>query len=141
MYQYLVQVKDKDSDPWQILHGWARPFTYGFTLDDTMDSGKIVLPFSTAEPIVKPFSRVRITINEDGAQVDCIDAPRLPPFHGRRDFSRDDAPPVAPGCVGGKRVAESVRSSGANGGTDSGEGLTAGVGCDKLLEIGKDVMI
>lgn len=41
----------------------------------------------------------------------------------------------------GKRVAESVRSSGANGGTDSGEGLTAGVGCDKLLEIGKDVMI
>lgn len=74
MYQYLVQVKDKDSDPWQILHGWARPFTYGFTLDDTLDSGKIVLPFSTAEPIVKPFSRVRITINEDGAQVDCIDA-------------------------------------------------------------------
>lgn len=93
MYQYLVQVKDKDSDPWQILHGWARPFTYGFTLDDTLDSGKIVLPFSTAEPIVKPFSRVRITINEDGAQVDCIDAPRLPPFHGRRDFPRDDAPP------------------------------------------------
>lgn len=86
MYQYLVQVKDKDSDPWQILHGWARPFTYGFTLDDTLDSGKIVLPFSTAEPIVKPFSRVRITINEDGAQVDCIDALRLPPFHGRRDF-------------------------------------------------------
>lgn len=74
MYQYLVQVKDKDSDPWQILHGWARPFTYGFTLDDTLDSGKIVLPFSTAEPIVKPFSRVRITINEDGTQVDCIDA-------------------------------------------------------------------
>lgn len=74
MYQYLVQVKDKDGDPWQILHGWARPFTYGFTLDDTLDSGKIVLPFSTAEPIVKPFSRVRITINEDGAQVDCIDA-------------------------------------------------------------------
>lgn len=53
----------------------------------------------------------------------------------------DARTPVAPGCVGGKRVAESVRSSGANGGTDSGEGLTAGVGCDKLLEIGKDVMI
>lgn len=74
MYQYLVQAKDKDSDPWQILHGWARPFTYGFALDDTLDSGKIVLPFSTAEPIVKPFSRVRITISEDGTQVDCIDA-------------------------------------------------------------------
>lgn len=73
MFSYSVKIKERGDTAWRSLSGWVLPFTYGTTLDDSLDSGKIMISQSTREAIIKPFTRVRITISEDGAEKDTID--------------------------------------------------------------------
>lgn len=73
MFSYAVEIKERGDTAWHSLSGWVLPFTYGTTLDDSLDSGKIMISQSTREAIIKPFTRIRITISEDGAEKDTID--------------------------------------------------------------------
>ena len=73
MFSYSVEIKERGDTAWQPLSGWVQPFTYGTTLDDSLDSGKIMISQSTREAIIKPFTRVRITISEDDTKKDTID--------------------------------------------------------------------
>lgn len=73
MFSYSVEIKERGDTAWSPLSGWVQPFTYGTTLDDSLDSGKIMISQSTREAIIKPFTRIRITISEDGAEKDTID--------------------------------------------------------------------
>ena len=73
MFSYSVEIKERGDTAWSSLSGWAQPFTYGTTLDDSLDSGKIMISQSTREAIIKPFTRIRITISEDGTEKDTID--------------------------------------------------------------------
>lgn len=73
MFSYSVEIKERGDTAWRSLSGWVLPFTYGTTLDDSLDSGKIMISQSTREAIIKPFTRVRITISEDGTKKDTID--------------------------------------------------------------------
>lgn len=73
MFSYAVEIKERGDTAWSSLSGWVQPFTYGTTLDDSLDSGKIMISQSTREAIIKPFTRIRITIFEDGAEKDTID--------------------------------------------------------------------
>lgn len=73
MFSYAVEIKERGDTAWSPLSGWAQPFTYGTTLDDSLDSGKIMISQSTREAIIKPFTRVRITISEDDEKKDTID--------------------------------------------------------------------
>ncbi len=71
MFSYKIEANENNQ--WTEVHGWVRPFTDGQTLDDSLDSGKIMISQSTREAIIKPFTRVRITIKEDDAEKDTID--------------------------------------------------------------------
>ena len=73
MFSYAVEIKERGDTAWHSLSGWVQPFTYGTTLDDSLDSGKIMISQSEREAIIKPFTRIRITISEDGAEKDTID--------------------------------------------------------------------
>ena len=73
MFSYAVEIKERGDTAWSSLSGWVQPFTYGTTLDDSLDSGKIMISQSTREAIIKPFTRIRITISEDGTEKDTID--------------------------------------------------------------------
>ena len=73
MFSYAVEIKERGDTEWSSLSGWVQPFTYGTTLDDSLDSGKIMISQSTREAIIKPFTRIRITIKEDGTEKDTID--------------------------------------------------------------------
>lgn len=73
MFSYAVEIKERGDTAWSSLSGWVQPFTYGTTLDDSLDSGKIMISQSTREAIIKPFTRIRITISEDGEEKDTID--------------------------------------------------------------------
>ena len=73
MFSYAVEIKERGDTAWHSLSGWVQPFTYGTTLDDSLDSGKIMISQSTREAIIKPFTRIRITISEDGTEKDTID--------------------------------------------------------------------
>lgn len=73
MFSYAVEIKERGDAAWHSLSGWVQPFTYGTTLDDSLDSGKIMISQSTREAIIKPFTRIRITISEDGEKKDTID--------------------------------------------------------------------
>lgn len=73
MFSYSVEIKERGDTAWTTLSGWAQPFTYGTTLDDSLDSGKIMISQSTREAIIKPFTRIRITISEDNTKKDTID--------------------------------------------------------------------
>ena len=73
MFSYSVEIKERGDTAWHELSGWVQPFTYGTTLDDSLDSGKIMISQSDREAIIKPFTRVRITISEDNTKKDTID--------------------------------------------------------------------
>lgn len=64
MFQYKIELYENEQ--WNELDGWTRPFTDGTTLDDTLDAGKINLSCIKRAEAIKPFTRLRITISEDG---------------------------------------------------------------------------
>lgn len=74
MFSYKIETYQKNQ--WQVLHGWARPFTDGLTLDDSLDSGKIDLKVVRLSKPLRPFTRVRISVYEaedtEGVPVDVL---------------------------------------------------------------------
>lgn len=43
MFKYTIELRKPNSTEWEPLKSWARPFTDGTTLDDTLDEGCINL--------------------------------------------------------------------------------------------------
>lgn len=70
MFSYKIEANENNQ--WTEVHGWVRPFTDGQTLDDSLDSGKINLSFVTRSAPYAPFTRIRISIYEEGIQ-DAVD--------------------------------------------------------------------
>jgi len=64
MFKYTIELRKPNSTEWEPLKSWARPFTDGTTLDDTLDEGCINLSCTTRSEAIPPFSRIRITISE-----------------------------------------------------------------------------
>lgn len=64
MFKYDVQFKKPNSAEWHNLTRWARPFTDGTTLDETLDEGKINLVCTERSRALPPFTKIRITISE-----------------------------------------------------------------------------
>lgn len=55
-----------------MLGNCVRPFTYGTTLDDTLDSGKINVKCATYGKVIKPFTLLSIAIYEDNVLQDTV---------------------------------------------------------------------
>ena len=70
MFSYSIEAYENNQ--WSNITGWVRPFTDGQTLDDSLDSGKINLSFVTRSAPYAPFTRIRISIYEEGIQ-DAVD--------------------------------------------------------------------
>lgn len=66
MFSYNLSIYENRS--WQLLKSWSRPFTDGTTLDDTLDAGAITLSLSRRQEPIKPFTRLRIIVSEDGTE-------------------------------------------------------------------------
>lgn len=64
MFRYTIELKTPTATAWSPLKSWARPFTDGTTLDDTLDEGCINLSCTTRSEPIPPFSKIRITIFE-----------------------------------------------------------------------------
>ena len=67
MFSYQIQLYENQQ--WQDLTSWARPFTDGTSLDDSLDAGCINLSLSTRSEPIKPFTPIRIIISENGKEV------------------------------------------------------------------------
>ena len=70
MFKYTIELRKPNSTEWEPLKSWARPFTDGTTLDDTLDEGCINLSCTTRSEAIPPFSRIRITISESDEKGD-----------------------------------------------------------------------
>lgn len=70
MFSYQIQLYENNK--WQDLTSWARPFTDGTALDDSLDAGCINLSLSTRSEPIKPFTPIRIIISENGKEADRI---------------------------------------------------------------------
>lgn len=71
MFTYAVQINEKNRG-WTTLGNCVRPFTYGTTLDDTLDSGKINVKCATYGKVIKPFTLLSIAIYEDNVLQDTV---------------------------------------------------------------------
>ena len=90
MFTYAVQINEKNQG-WTTLGNCVRPFTYGTTLDDTLDSGKINVKCATYGKVIKPFTLLSIAIYEDNVLQDtvyCLVA------NAEREMVRRDATPL-----------------------------------------------
>lgn len=70
MFKYTIELRKPNSTEWEPLKNWARPFTDGTTLDDTLDEGCINLSCTTRSEAIPPFSKIRITISESDEKGD-----------------------------------------------------------------------
>ena len=70
MFGYKIEANENNQ--WSNITGWVRPFTDGQTLDDSLDSGKVMLSCVTRSAPYAPFTRIRISIYEEGIQ-DAVD--------------------------------------------------------------------
>ncbi|MGN0743903.1 MAG: hypothetical protein ACI4MZ_01325 [Christensenellales bacterium] len=70
MFSYQIDIYENKA--WKPLKSWARPFTDGTVLDDTLDAGAITLSLSDRQEPIKPFTKLRIIINEDGVEKERI---------------------------------------------------------------------
>lgn len=71
MFTYEIKVNEKNRG-WTTLGNCVRPFTYGTTLDDTLDSGKINVKCATYGKVIKPFTLLSIAIYEDNVLKDTV---------------------------------------------------------------------
>lgn len=71
MFTYEIKVNEKNRG-WTTLGNCVRPFTYGTTLDDTLDSGKINVKSATYGKVIKPFTLLSIAIYEDNVLQDTV---------------------------------------------------------------------
>lgn len=74
MFSYQVDIYEKQNEAWgwRTLTGWTRPFTDGTRLDETLDSGTINLSCVTRQKAIKPFTRLRIIVSENGTEKERI---------------------------------------------------------------------
>lgn len=70
MFGYKIEANENNQ--WSNITGWVRPFTDGQTLDDSLDSGKVMLSCVSRSAPYAPFTRIRISIYEEGIQ-DAVD--------------------------------------------------------------------
>lgn len=70
MFSYQIEIYENKA--WTPLKSWSRPFTDGTALDDTLDAGAITLSLSDRQEPIKPFTKLRITISEDGTEQERI---------------------------------------------------------------------
>lgn len=70
MFSYKIHLYENTT--WVSLQSWARPFTDGTRLDDTLDAGCINLKSTKRSKAIKPFTKLRIIISENGKEVDRI---------------------------------------------------------------------
>lgn len=70
MFSYQIDIYENKA--WTPLKSWARPFTDGTVLDDTLDAGAITLSLSDRQEPIRPFTKLRIIINEDGVEKERI---------------------------------------------------------------------
>lgn len=90
MFTYEIKVNEKNRG-WTTLGNCVRPFTYGTTLDDTLDSGKINVKCATYGKVIKPFTLLSIAIYENNVLQDtvyCLVA------NAEREMVRRDATPL-----------------------------------------------
>lgn len=66
MFSYQIEIYENKT--WTQLKSWSRPFTDGTALDDTLDAGAISLSLSRRQEPIKPFTRLRIIVSEDGTE-------------------------------------------------------------------------
>lgn len=71
MFTYEIKINEKNRG-WTTLGNCVRPFTYGTTLDDTLDSGKINVKCATSGKVIKPFTLLSIAIYEDNVLQDTV---------------------------------------------------------------------
>lgn len=87
MFAYTFATYNEQTSAWTPLNGWVRPFTDGETLDESLDSGKFVLSMVTLKDPLAPFTRIRITVWQDGTQVDVLERLVQNDRSTRRGFS------------------------------------------------------
>lgn len=85
MFNFAFEIEK--NGVFEPLRGWVRPFTDGETLDESLDSGKFTLSMVPRKDPIKPFTRIRITISEDGAVVNTLDRLVINDRATRRRFS------------------------------------------------------
>lgn len=74
MFSYQVDIYEKQNGAWgwNTLSGWTRPFTDGTRLDETLDGGTINLSCVTRQKAIKPFTRLRFIVSENGTEKERI---------------------------------------------------------------------
>lgn len=75
MIKYQIDLQQPNSTEWSPLKSWARPFTDGTTLDETLDEGCIRLSCTTRSEPIPPFSKIRIKIFDSKPNGDYEDEP------------------------------------------------------------------
>ena len=70
MFSYQVHIYEKQNNTWgwYNLTGWTRPFTDGTRLDETLDSGTLNLSCVPRQKAIKPFTRLRFIVSENGTE-------------------------------------------------------------------------
>lgn len=64
MFLFTVEYLKKGETEYTPLNGTVRPFSINDTLDDSLDSGVIMVTGLDEKPDIRPFAMVRITIND-----------------------------------------------------------------------------
>lgn len=64
MFNYEIMFQKPNDPQWYHLTNWARPFTDGTTLDETLDEGKINLSLTKRQKPLPPFTKIKIEISE-----------------------------------------------------------------------------
>lgn len=70
MFSYQIDLFENEI--WTTLKSWARPFTDGTALNDVLDAGTINVSCTKRSKPIKPFTKLRVIISEDGTEVDRI---------------------------------------------------------------------
>lgn len=70
MFSYQIDLFENEI--WTALKSWARPFTDGTALNDVLDAGTINVSCTKRSKPIKPFTKLRVIISEDGTEVDRI---------------------------------------------------------------------
>jgi hypothetical protein len=67
VFNYKIEILNKQPDgtkQFEELHGWTRPFHDTTSLDESLDSGNFKLSCVTRTEMIKPFTPLRFTIEE-----------------------------------------------------------------------------
>lgn len=98
MFTYRVLLLEQNENKimeWQDLDNVVRPFYDSAVLDDTLDTGIIKLSMSVRSKAIKPFTRLRIEVYEQGVRVDVINRVVANTKRTRRTYTEEyNMPPL-----------------------------------------------